>query len=48
MKYLLGFADGRNEPIKDLENARRVVLVDKDTVGAEDITFVYCRINSPI
>jgi quercetin dioxygenase-like cupin family protein len=43
MKYLLGLADGRNEPIKDLENARRVVLVDKDTVGAEDITVAYCR-----
>jgi quercetin dioxygenase-like cupin family protein len=43
MKYLLGLADGRNEPIKDLENAKRVVLVDKDTVGAEDITFAYCR-----
>ena len=38
MKYLLGLADGRNEPIKDLDNAKRVVLVDKDTVGAEDIT----------
>jgi quercetin dioxygenase-like cupin family protein len=43
MKYLLGLSDGRNEPIKDLENAKRVVLVDKDTVGAEDITFAYCR-----
>ena len=43
MKYMLGLADGRNEPIKDLENAKRVVLVDKDTVGAEDITFAYCR-----
>lgn len=43
MKYLLGLAEGRNEPIKDLDNAQRVVLVDKDTVGAEDITFAYCR-----
>jgi quercetin dioxygenase-like cupin family protein len=43
MKYLLGLTDGRNEPIKDLDNAKRVVLVDKDTVGAEDITFAYCR-----
>lgn len=43
MKYLLGLDDGRNEPIKDLDNAKRVVLVDKDTVGAEDITFAYCR-----
>lgn len=43
MKYVLGLADGRNEPIKDLDNAKRVVLVDKDTVGAEDITFAYCK-----
>lgn len=43
MKYVLGLDDGRNEPIKDLDNAKRVVLVDKDTVGAEDITFAYCR-----
>ena len=43
MKYVVGIADGRNEPIKDLDNAKRVVLVDKDTVGAEDITFAYCR-----
>jgi quercetin dioxygenase-like cupin family protein len=43
MKYLLGLTDGRNEPIKDLDNAKRVVLVDKDTVGAEDITFAFCR-----
>ena len=43
MKYLLGLDEERNEPIKDLDNARRVVLVDKDTVGAEDITFAYCR-----
>jgi len=43
MKYLLGINDGRIEPIQDLENATRVVLVDKDTVGAEDMTFAYCR-----
>jgi quercetin dioxygenase-like cupin family protein len=43
MKYLIRLADGRNEPIKSLDNAKRVVLVDKDTVGAEDITFAYCR-----
>ena len=43
MKYLIRLADGRNEPIKNLDNAKRVVLVDKDTVGAEDITFAYCR-----
>lgn len=43
MKYVIGIEEGRDEPIKDLDNAKRVVLVDKDTVGAEDITFAYCR-----
>lgn len=43
VKAVLKHADGRNEPIKDLDNATRLVLVDKDTVGAEDITFAYCR-----
>ncbi len=42
-KFLLSLAEGRNEPIRDLNNATRVVIVDKDTVGAEDITFAYCR-----
>ena len=42
-KYLIRLSEGRNEPIKSLDNAKRVVLVDKDTVGAEDITFAYCR-----
>lgn len=43
MKYVLKLADGRNEPIKDLDNAQRIVLVDQKTVGAEDITFAYCH-----
>lgn len=43
MKYVLGLEDGRNEPIKDLNNAKRIVLVDQETVGAEDITFAYCK-----
>lgn len=43
MKPILRLDDGRNEPIKDLDNAKRIVLVDKDTVGAEDITFAYCK-----
>ncbi len=43
MKYVVGIEEGRDEPIKDLDNAKRVVLIDKDTVGAEDITFAYCR-----
>lgn len=43
VKFLLKLEDGRNEPIKDLENAKRIVLIDKDTVGTEDITFAYCK-----
>ncbi|MDI6710685.1 MAG: cupin domain-containing protein [Bacillota bacterium] len=42
-KYLVTLKDGRNEPIKDLDNATRVVLIDRDIVGAEDITFAHCR-----
>jgi len=40
--YLIKPENGRDEPIKDLNNAQRVVLVDKDTVGAEDLTFALC------
>jgi quercetin dioxygenase-like cupin family protein len=43
MKHVLGLADGRNEPIEDLENAKRIVLVDEETVGAQDITFAHCK-----
>ena len=46
MKNLLSLKDGRNEPIKDLNNAQRVVLVDQGTVGAEDITFAYCKFDA--
>ena len=35
MKFVLGLDDGRNEPVKDLNNATRIVLVDQDTVGAK-------------
>jgi quercetin dioxygenase-like cupin family protein len=42
-KFLITLKDGRNEPIKDLDNATRIVLIDKDTVSAEDITFAHCR-----
>lgn len=45
-KYLLKLEDGRNEPIKDLEHALRVVIVDEETVGAQDLTFAYCRFAS--
>jgi mannose-6-phosphate isomerase-like protein (cupin superfamily) len=42
-RYRLALQDGRDEPIKDLEGAARIILVDRDTVGAEDITFGYLR-----
>jgi quercetin dioxygenase-like cupin family protein len=42
-KYLRKLADGRNEPIQDLEHAERIVLVDRDSVGAKEITFAYCK-----
>lgn len=42
-KFLLKLKDGRNEPIQDLENARRVILVDEASVGAEVITFGYLK-----
>lgn len=43
MRYVITPEEGRNEPIRDLDNARRVVLVDEKTMGAEDITFARCR-----
>ena len=42
-KYVLKIDDGRNEPIKDLEGASRVILIDKEQVGAEDVTFGYSK-----
>jgi mannose-6-phosphate isomerase-like protein (cupin superfamily) len=47
-KYLVKLEDGRNEPIKGLQNALRIVLVDKDTVGAEDITFLYFKLEAKV
>jgi mannose-6-phosphate isomerase-like protein (cupin superfamily) len=35
--------DGRNEPIKDLENASRIIFIDEERVGAEDITFGFSK-----
>ena len=43
MNYVITPEEGRNEPIRDLDNARRVVLVDEQTMGAEDFTFARCR-----
>ena len=42
-KHVLKMEDGRNEPIKDLAHASRIILIDKETVGAEDITFGYSK-----
>jgi mannose-6-phosphate isomerase-like protein (cupin superfamily) len=42
-KYILKWADGRNEPIPGLEGASRVILVDEERVAAEDITFGYSK-----
>ncbi len=42
-KFILNLEDGRSEPIKDLDGASRLILIDKDTVGAEDITFGFSR-----
>ena len=47
-KYLLKLTDGRNEPIKDLNDSTRIVLVDRETAGAEDITFAWCRFEAKI
>ncbi|MFH2113330.1 MAG: cupin domain-containing protein [Spirochaetota bacterium] len=43
IKNILSLADGRNEPIKDLDGASRLILIDEETVGAEDITFGYSK-----
>ena len=42
-KFIFKLRDGRNEPIKDLDGASRLILVDEETVGAEDITFGYSK-----
>jgi quercetin dioxygenase-like cupin family protein len=42
-KYIFRLSDGRNEPIKDLDGASRLILIDEETVGAEDITFGYSK-----
>jgi len=42
-RYRFKLENGRNEPIKDLEHTLRIVIVDEERVGAQDITFAYCR-----
>lgn len=42
-KFILDLTQGRNEPIKDLDGASRIIIIDKETVNAEDITFGYSK-----
>ena len=42
-KYRIRPGEGRNEPIKDLDGASREILIDRDQVAAEDITFGFSR-----
>ncbi len=42
-KFRLNLEDGRSEPVGDLENASRIILIDNEQVGAEDITFGFSR-----
>ena len=41
--YVLKLADGRDEPIKDLDGASRTILIDEKTVNANEITFGHSR-----
>ena len=41
--YVLKLADGRDEPIKDLDGASRTILIDEETVNAGEITFGHSR-----
>ncbi len=43
MKHVFDLKDGRREPIKDLFDSERIIIVDQDTAGAKDVTFAYCR-----
>lgn len=42
-KYLWRAGEGRSEPIQDLENATRIIVVDEETVGSQVLTFGYLR-----
>jgi len=44
--YVLKLADGRDEPIKDLDGASRTILIDEETVNAGEITFGHSRFES--
>ena len=42
-KYRLRLEDGRSEPIPGLEGASRIIMIDEEQVGAQDITFGYSK-----
>ena len=42
-RFVFRHEEGRSEAILDLGNAKRFVLVDRETVGAREITFGYVR-----
>ena len=42
-KNVLKLEDGIEEMISDLEGASRTILIDENTVGAEDITFGHSK-----
>ncbi|RPJ33834.1 MAG: cupin domain-containing protein, partial [Deltaproteobacteria bacterium] len=42
-KYRLRLEDGRSEPIPGLEGASRIIMIDEEQVGAQDITFGFSK-----
>ena len=44
-KLVFKLKDGRNEPIEGLADALRIILIDEEQAGAQDITFGYTRFN---
>ena len=42
-KFRLRLEDGRGEPIPGLEGASRIIMIDEEQVGAQDITFGYSK-----
>ncbi len=42
-KFRIVLEDGRSEPIPGLDGASRIILIDRERVGAEDVTFGFSR-----
>lgn len=42
-KYIFQLSDGHNEPIKYLDGASRLILINEETVGVKDITLGLSR-----